>query len=168
MSDNTKITFDTATTEQLGEWRARYPWWGAAKSALHKRGERIEGSVLYALRLRELRAPIAPLLKTVKAEELRRSQMLNIIDDFLLEGEHRIVIDEATTDAPIESANSTSDELEEEFISEELAEIYAKQHLFDLAIEIYQKLSLQDTQKSVYFAKLIEALKKQSLEQDKK
>ena len=168
MSDSTKITLDTATTEQLCEWRGMYPWWGAPKCALHKRGEKIEGGVLYALRQREQRAPIAPLLKTVKAEELRRSQMLNIIDEFLLEGEHRIVIDEATTDAPIEEEIGTSDELEEEFISEELAEIYAKQHLFDLAIEIYQKLSLQDTQKSVYFAELIEALKKQSLEQDKK
>jgi hypothetical protein len=92
---------------------------------------------------------------------------LGLIDSFLTKGEHKIVIDELTTDSPLDNIDDEN-EMEEEFLSEELAEIYAKQHLFDLAIEIYQKLSLQDSQKSVYFAELIEGLKKQRLEEDNK
>lgn len=158
----------TLSTEQLRELAEQYPWWGAAKAALHQRGEKIESSVLYALRLRERQTPAHPLLKEVNAEELHRSPMLGIIDDFLREGEHRIVIDDNTTDELIESPNEADDELEDEFVSEELAEIYAKQHLFDLAIEIYQKLSLQNSQKSIYFAEIIDRLKKERSEQDKK
>ena len=38
----------------------------------------------------------------------------------------------------------------------------AKQGLFDEAIAIYRKLSLQDLQKSIYFAELIGQLEKES------
>ena len=166
MSQIVNLWSGVATTT-LKEIALRYPWWGAVKMALHNRGEKIEDSILYATKLRQRMSPAAPALKQIDAAEFQRSSTLSIIDDFLLEGEHRITIGEATTDEEL-SPMGQSDEDEEEFVSEELAEIYAKQHLFDLAIEIYQKLSLQDTQKSVYFAELIEALKKQSLEQDKK
>ncbi len=108
---------------------------------------------------------MAAHLKTIASDELHRSATLGIIDEFLREGEHRIVIDEERTDAPMDEF-SPDEEMEEEFMSEELAEIYAKQHLFDLAIEIYQKLSLQDSQKSVYFAELIERLKAEQLKKD--
>lgn len=158
----------TLATPELRELAERYPWWGAAKVALQQRGEKIEGSVLYAQRKREHEAPLSPLLKTIASAELKRSEMLGIIDDFLREGEHRIVIDEQTTDAPLEGENLAEEELEEEFVSEELAEIYAKQHLFDLAIEIYQKLSLQNSQKSIYFAEIIDRLRKERSEEDKK
>lgn len=163
-----QLTHSALSAEQLRELSERYPWWGAAKAALHSGGEKIEGSVLYALRLREREAPVAPLLKEVSAEELHRSPMLGIIDDFLREGEHRIVIDDNTTDELIGGAHEADEELEEEFVSEELAEIYAKQHLFDLAIEIYQKLSLQNSQKSIYFAEIIDRLKQERSKEDKK
>ena len=162
-----KITRENISTESLAQLAKQYPWWGAAKVALEARGEKVEGSVLYALRLRERNTPATQLLKAIDSSELQRSQMLGIIDDFLREGEHRIVIDEERTDE-IEPTEEVDDTLEEEFVSEELAEIYAKQHLFDLAIEIYQKLSLQNSQKSVYFAELIDKLRKESLEYDKK
>lgn len=168
MTSTKNITHSALSAEQLRELSERYPWWGAAKAALHSGGEKIEGSVLYALRLREREAPVAPLLKEVSAEELHRSPMLGIIDDFLREGEHRIVIDDNTTDELIGGAHEADEELEEEFVSEELAEIYAKQHLFDLAIEIYQKLSLQNSQKSIYFAEIIDRLKQERSKEDKK
>ena len=158
---------EALSTEELRGLAEQYPWWGAVKSALHARGEKVEGSVLYALRARGRGASLRPLLKTINSAELKRSEMLGIIDDFLKEGEHRIVIDEQTSDAPLGTENST-EELEDEFVSEELAEIYAKQHLFDLAIEIYQKLSLQNSQKSIYFAEIIDRLEKERSEEDKK
>ncbi len=148
---------DTIATEQLKAWAERFPWWGAVRMELHNRGLLAPDSVLFAARMRERLTPASVRLKTISNEELHRSAMLGIIDDFLREGEHRIVIDEEMNDAPMDEINS-EEEMDDEFVSEELAEIYAKQHLFDLAIEIYQKLSLQDSQKSVYFAELIEHL----------
>ena len=148
---------DKIATEQLKAWAEHYPWWGAVRMELHHRGIIAPDSVLFATRMRERLTPSLAHLKTISDEELHRSAMLGIIDDFLREGEHRIVIDEEMNDAPMDEISS-DEEMDEEFVSEELAEIYAKQHLFDLAIEIYQKLSLQDSQKSVYFAELIERL----------
>ena len=161
-----KITRENISTESLAQLAKQYPWRGAAKVALEARGESVAQSIVYALRLRERNTPATQLLKAIDSSELQRSQMLGIIDDFLREGEHRIVIDEERTDE-IEPTEEVDDALEEEFVSEELAEIYAKQHLFDLAIEIYQKLSLQNSQKSVYFAELIDKLRKESLEYER-
>lgn len=154
-------------SKQLKEWALKYPWWGAVRMALHERGEAADGSVIYAAGKRSRLAPATPPLKPLSPEEFRRSDTLGLIDSFLTKGEHKIVIDELTTDSPLDNIDDEN-EMDEEFLSEELAEIYAKQHLFDLAIEIYQKLSLQDSQKSVYFAELIEGLKKQRLEEDNK
>ncbi|MCQ2960463.1 MAG: hypothetical protein MJ198_09815 [Bacteroidales bacterium] len=44
-------------------------------------------------------------------------------------------------------------------LTESMAKIYAKQHLFAKAIEIYEKLSLKYPEKSVYFANRISELK---------
>lgn len=162
----TNTPLSQTSTEQLQQWVARYPWWGAARMELHRRGEAVPGSMILAARQRGHITPTTPAtLKPIAKEELQRSQTLGIIDDFLRKGEHRITIDDATTDAPMGSFID-EEEFEEEFLSEELAEIYAKQHLFDLAIEIYQKLSLQDSQKSIYFAELIERLKAEQLKKD--
>lgn len=167
MATTKKITRENISTESLAQLAKQYPWWGAAKVALEARGESVAQSLVYALRLRQRNTPATQLLKAIDSSELQRSQTLGIIDEFLREGEHRIVIDEDTTDE-VMAIEESDDTLDEEFLSEELAEIYAKQHLFDLAIEIYQKLSLQNSQKSVYFAELIDKLQKESLEYDKK
>lgn len=87
---------------------------------------------------------------------------LSLIDDFIGSGDHhRIVIGEQTGEESM-AVFGAGDEDDEEFVSEELAEIYAKQGLFDEAIAIYRKLSLQDLQKSIYFAELIGQLEKES------
>jgi hypothetical protein len=167
MPNQIEIFKQKCDTKQLKELAMKYPWWGAARMALHERGEVADDSIVYAAGMRNRLMPATPALKAISPEEFRRSQTLDIIDSFLAEGEHKIVIDEQTTDSPMDQID-LQEESDDEFVSEELAEIYAKQHLFDLAIEIYEKLSLQDSQKSVYFAELIEGLKKQRLEEDNK
>ena len=167
MENLEKIFSPTCSTEELQAIAEKYPWWSAVQCTLNRRGEKAASSALLAKRLKEQLAPLSSALKSISLDEFERSEMLGIIDDFLREGEHRIVIDEATTDLPMDKSED-EDELEDEFMSEELAEIYAKQHLFDLAIEIYQKLSLQNSQKSAYFAKLIEHLKEEQQKENNK
>jgi hypothetical protein len=49
----------------------------------------------------------------------------------------------------------------EEILTEAMAEVYMRQGLNDKAIELYEKLSLQNNEKKPYFAALIEKLKKE-------
>jgi len=48
---------------------------------------------------------------------------------------------------------------EEEFVSETLANIYARQGYYDKAIEVFEKLSLKYPEKNIYFAGQIEKIK---------
>ena len=93
---------------------------------------------------------------------------LSLIDDFIGSGDHhRIVIGEQTGEESMAHFGGEDDD-DEEFVSEELAEIYAKQGLFDEAIAIYRKLSLQNSQKSIYFAELIGQLNERTTQEGDK
>ena len=149
-------------TKEVVELRGKYPWWGALHSVAAELGVPTKESHLLPSRLRLRRRPTESLLKEVRPEEFERSEMLGLIDAFIHSGDHhKIVVNEATTEESLAIDNEENLEDEEDFVSEELAEIYAKQQLFDQAIAIYQKLSLQNTQKSIYFAELIEQLNAQ-------
>ena len=82
----------------------------------------------------------------------------DIIDRFLRQEDLRIVADESTDVQEVTTAPELS--ADDDVVSEQLAEIYAAQGLADKAIEIYRKLSLLNTEKSVYFAELIGNLEK--------
>ena len=47
---------------------------------------------------------------------------------------------------------------DDDLVTEDLAEIYLAQGLYDEAIAIYRKLSLLNPEKSVYFASLIDKI----------
>ena len=65
----------------------------------------------------------------------------------------RIVVEEDAAEVDV----VTSAEIDDEdcLVSEELAEVYLKQGLKELAKETYRKLSLLNPEKSVYFAEII-------------
>lgn len=80
--------------------------------------------------------------------------MMDIIDDFIVKGEHKV---KATDDTPEFLPGNAADDLpDDDFITEELAEVYLDQGLFDQAKSIYERLSLLYPKKSVYFAEIIE------------
>ncbi len=147
---------------ELVRLRERYLWWSAIHMEASAVGVPTKESYMTASRLRSRRQPADSLLKEIRPEEFERSEMLGLIDAFIHSGDHhKIVVNESTTEESLATHSEIEMEDEEEFVSEELAEIYAKQQLFDQAIAIYQKLSLQIPQKSIYFAELIEQLNAQ-------
>ena len=89
---------------------------------------------------------------TVDREALCALSPADLIDRFLKEGGHRIVevVEEVRTEAELSG--------DDDLVTEDLAEIYLAQGLYDEAIAIYRKLSLLNPEKSVYFASLIDKI----------
>ena len=98
------------------------------------------------------------VLGVVRGEVIGEESEGEIIDRFLGLDDYRIVADDAVSDA--DGAVLTEAELDDEddLVSEELAEVYLAQGLKNEATEIYRKLSLLNTEKSIYFARKIEDL----------
>jgi hypothetical protein len=140
------------SVEQLVE---RYPWWGAGHLVLvHSRG--VEG-VEPATRLVALMHPLAAVpMSDVDIAKLTHKSSDDLIDIFLHRGSKRIVAE----DGDAEDMSATNFDENDDIVSEELAEIYLNQGLYDEAIATYRKLSLVNSKKSIYFAELIEEISK--------
>ena len=91
--------------------------------------------------------------KDIDIERLVRLTSEDIIDKFLSTEHHRIVAEEGEPESEIVVQAEFDDE--DDFVSEELAEVYLAQGLKDMAKETYRKLSLLNPEKSIYFAELI-------------
>ena len=96
-------------------------------------------------------------LEGIDIERLAAVSDAELISRFLKLDDYRIVAE----DGEVESEVKTEADFDEDddLVSEELAEIYAKQGLNSEAIEIYRKLSLLNPKKSAYFAVQIEKLR---------
>lgn len=112
---------------------------------------------MIAARLRELEAEKQGVVDDEKKE--KKLTKKEIIEKFIAENPS-ISRPKAEFFNPISVAqNSITDQ--EEIVSETLAGIYIKQGHKEKAISVYRKLCLKYPEKSVYFAGLIEALKKE-------
>ena len=94
--------------------------------------------------------------KDIDIERLVRLTSEDIIEKFLSSEHHRIVAEEGEPESEI-VVQAEFDE-EDDYVSEELAEVYLAQGLKDMAKETYRKLSLVNPEKSIYFAGLIEKI----------
>ena len=138
-----------ASTTDIEQITARYPWWSAARLRLyHEKGTKSD----QATRLTALLHPLGAIArKHIDVATLRYLSADDRIDKFLHLDSYRIVAEEGDAEDIAESEFELGDDL----VSEELAEIYLNQGLYDEAIATYRKLSLLNSEKSIYFAGLI-------------
>ncbi len=81
----------------------------------------------------------------------------DLIDTFLSKSDLRIVANDKAAPSEVETSLEFDDD--DDLVSEELAQIYLSQGLNDKAIDIYTQLSLLNSEKSSYFAQLIDEIK---------
>ena len=150
----------TYSIEELERLVEQYPWWGSARLQLaRERGLRF---IDPKTRLVSVLHPLAVVgTKSVDISRLTYLSADDIIDKFLRVGGHRIVAEDG--DAEDVSTVDFSDD--DELVSEELAEIYANQGLYAEAIATYRKLSLLNSEKSIYFARLISDIEDKAAKQ---
>ena len=131
----------------------RYPWWSAARLLLarHQSNDKRDKATNLITTLH----PTALTQKrSIDASRLTHLSTDDLIDRFLKRSDYRIVAEEGMADNLAEVKIEEDDDM----ISEDLAEIYKNQGLYSEAIAIYRKLSLLNSEKSIYFAGLIDEI----------
>ncbi|MDY3978635.1 MAG: hypothetical protein SOZ00_01250 [Tidjanibacter sp.] len=147
------------TVEEITAEIERHPWYSAARCLAADAGVATADAYRLSRSRRSRRLPLKEVRFDHHSDE-NDSSTIAIIDEFISSGCGRVTVDAQTPD---EIALLNSDSNDTEFASEELAQIYSSQGLFDAAEEIYRLLSLQEPKKSIYFAELIETLERQRL-----
>ena len=138
----------------------KYPWWSGARLNLLRNGGCPDMCGAFDdNRLVAIFHPAATLPRqTVDISRLTHLSDDDIIDRFLNHGDYRIT---APEDGDIEDIVIAANDDDEDMVSEDLAEIYKNQGLYDEAIATYRKLSLLNSKKSIYFAGLISELEQE-------
>ena len=152
--------FNTISHEELQAMVSRYPWWSSARMELLRRrfADSNVGSTSEITLTSGEDALIARLhptatipLQHVDIARLTQLTPDDLIERFLKRDDYRIVAESGNA----EDLSQVEIDTEDDLVSEELAEIYLNQGLYDDAIDTYRKLSLLNSEKSIYFAELI-------------
>ncbi len=130
----------TPSSEELEDVVTRYPWYEATR------------------RLQEGGVMTFDENYPVDIEKIKEESSGEIISRFLRKGDYKIIAEEGDVEDDVLIEADIDDE--DDIVSEELAEIYLAQGLRSEAIEIYRKLSLLNSEKSIYFAEKIENIEK--------
>ena len=130
------VNGEALSDAELNALLEKYPWFSAAKALRDGSVQRYE----------------------VDIEKIAEESEGEIISRFLRKNDYRIVAEEGEVDNEVCTEADIDDE--DDLVSEELAEIYLAQGLKSEAIEIYSKLSLLNSEKSIYFAEKIENIEK--------
>ena len=138
------------TDDQLADVLKRYPWFDTARLILQSRTTAEDPQL-------RLRLQIAGWPEILLARPDTARSEADVIDRFLSREFRRLVPAPASFPAGEDLARESVRE-DPELISEELADIYARQGLYAKAKEIYARLSLLYPEKSVYFAEIIAGL----------
>jgi len=128
-----------------------------------------QASILTKEDNRSVTAPMTDIISELEkldnlplpAKKKNNKKHQGLIDDFLKKSESGAV----TINSPKESDNQqvedkTSGQGREEFYTETLAKIYIKQKKYDLAVKIFRRLMLKNSEKSVYFADQVRFLER--------
>ena len=145
---------------ELDELLARCEWFSTARIVReHVTGEHDELLALLSAGrgVSSLKRADVDLSKLARREKAAESAD-DIIERFLQSGDHRIVAEADSGEAADEILTEAEFGDEDDIVSEELAEIYLAQGLKNEALAIYRKLSLRNTEKSVYFAEIIDKI----------
>ncbi|MDE6139951.1 MAG: hypothetical protein K2F95_03255 [Alistipes sp.] len=136
--------------KRLDNLLQRYPWFSLARIARRGIGAPADekSSILSGSRLTSM-----PPYRAIDIAALTRLTEDDIIDRFLKKDDYRIVSQDGEATEEVRTESSHDDETE--MISEELAQIYLAQGMYGEAIDIYRRLSLLNSEKSVYFVELI-------------
>lgn len=97
--------------------------------------------------------------KTQEKPEGKTNSEESLIDQFLKNASSlaRIKVEKNTVNEDLTKQLIPAEELE--IVSESLAQLYYKQGYFDKALKIYEKIILNNPEKSIYFAPLIQEIK---------
>jgi predicted Zn-dependent protease len=106
--------------------------------------------------------PVVDYFATQNVETHETSE--DIVDKFLSSPQKLSIEPASNKNENLETIENINTEpfIDDDFVTETLAKIYAEQGYISKAIEVYEKLSLQDSKKSAYFATLIENLRKRN------
>ena len=143
--------FSERSTADLKRVYELYPWFSALRRELILRSElkdELSGVVEASRHYGQSVSLDADLLLKLSSDE--------IIDRFLDQKDLRIVAESGEPDGEVVTEADLDDE--DDLVSEDLAQVYINQGLYSEAIAIYRRLSLQNPEKSVYFAEIIEEL----------
>ncbi len=140
--------------QTLDDLLQRHEWFTLARLARQTKMQSPDEKLQLATSYRSLPTAAAA---AIDIEALLSVTSDELIDKFLHTENHRIVAQEGDAEQEVMISAELSDD--DDIATEEIAEIYLAQGLYDKAIDTYSKLILLNPEKSVYFAELIEKIK---------